>query len=335
LNQGNAEPFRQPVMIRTNALGQINEIYMLANSDRTDLSFHEIPYTQVGGSGLRWYQTPRTLSNAIQLSLGTKLFAVPYATRTSVDDDEFFVSNYTLFNTGVYYKETGDTAFVATPIAMEKDGIVADYLIWQYPENAIDRVSYTKKQYKGIVTKITQIMDENGEEFTKITYCNFTGAFGNIVLYKGTDGSLKPKGRNSIDSGNYDLIDLGIGDIVSIAVDDYVGHATETNIKVYYDASEKRILNEGDSASPAFYAWRLAKGVIDEMKDGYIMVTINRPNGSKLNQVLDLASAITINCNVSDGLFMKDRAPTSLLSKGDEFFFVISGALPTTLLIYE
>ena len=335
LNQGGNEPLRQPVMLRTNALGEICEILMLANTDRSDLPFHEIAYTKVGGSGLRWYQTPRTLSNAIQLTLDTKLFAVPYDTRTTVDDEEFFVSNYLLFKTGVYYKETGNTGFFATPIGMDKDDIAADYLVWQYPEGYLDRVDYAKRSYKGIVTKISQVIDENGEEFAKITYCTATGIFGNTVLYKGTDGSLVVKGRKSVEKGEYETIDVGIGDIIQVSIDEYSGYATELSTIVYYDESKNMILNEGDSSSPAFYAWRLAKGVITKKKDGYAEVVITRPNGTTLTQVLDLAGAITINCNVKENLFAKDRAPDSLLSVDDSFFMIISGGLPTTLLIYE
>ena len=326
LNQGHAEPYRQPVMIRTNALGQINEIYMLASPEHTELTFHEIAFNKVGGSGKRWYQPAYTFHNVIQLKPETTVMAVPHSTCTDVDFEEFFVTTYRLFRGAVYYPESGENAYYQIPIGLEKGAVAADYFIWEYPKNAEARANYLNTVYKCIITKTSQIIDENGEEFVEVTYCTMSGLFGNTVLYRNTDGSL-----NFTDSTGRKI---NVGDVVSIGVD-YLGYADNASIKTYYDCVNKLIINEGDSSSPAFYAWRIAKGVINEKKDGYIDVTITRPNGSTAHQILNLASAVTINCNLNESMFMKDRAPDSLLSKGDEFFLVISGGLPSTLLVYE
>lgn len=326
LNQGNAEPYRQPVMIRTNSFGQVNEIYMLANSDRLDLTFHAIPYNNVGGSGKRWYQPAYTFHSVIQLTPDTKVVAVPHSTRISVELDEFFISTYRLFKGTVYYPESGDNGYFQIPIGMEKGAIAADYLVWEYPENGEYRSNYLASTQRGIVTKISQVIDDNEDKYIKITYCSMTGLFGNTMLYKNTDGSL-------------DFVDnvgrkVNVGDIISIG-QDYFGYATESSIKTFYDSQNDLIINEGDTSSPAFYAWHLAKGVIDEINDGYIKVTITRTNGSNTYRILDLAGAVTINCDLKNNTFIKDRAPASLLSKGDSFFLAISGGLPSTLLIYK
>ena len=209
---------------------------------------------------------------------------------------------------------------------MEKDAVAADYLVWEYPKNAEARTNYLNTTYKGIVTKISQTMDEDGEEYVKVTYATTAGMFGNTVMYKQTNGSL-----DFVDNAGRKI---NVGDFVIMSVD-YFGYVNEASVKTVYDYKNDLIINEGDSASPAFYAWRAVKGTIKEKDGSYIRVEIVRPSGAIQNQVLDLASAITITCNAEDGLFIKDRAPSSLLTVDDEFFFIISGALPAALLIYE
>lgn len=326
LNQGGTTPKRQPVLIRTNASGYVCEIYMLATQAHPELPFHEIAYNNVGGSGKRWYQPAYTFHNVIQIKSSTPVFAVPHSTRTDVDEEEFFISNYRLFKGTVYYPESGENAYYQIPIGMEKGAIAADYFVWEYPENAEARTNYLNTTYKGVITKISQIIDENGEEYSKITYATTAGMFGNTVLYRQTNGNL-----NVIDNNGRIV---NVGDVVSIGID-YFGHANEGSVKTFYDFKNDLIINEGDSSSPAFYAWRAVKGTIKEKDGDYIRVEIVRPSGAIQHQVLNLASTITINCDVDNKLFVKDRAPSSLLAEDDEFFLVISGALPVALLVYE
>lgn len=323
---GKITPLRQPILLRTNSQGLVSEIYMLASPEYTELTFHEIASTKVGGSGKRWYQPAYTFHNVIQIKSDTPVIAVPHSTRTSVDEDEFFVGNYRMFKGTVYYPESGDNAYYQIPIAMDKGAVAADYLVWEYPEDAEARTNYLNTTYKGIVTKITRTMDENGEEYVKVTYATTSGMFGNTVSYRQTNGSL-----DFVDNSGREV---NVGDFLIMSVD-YFGYANEASVKTVYDYENDLIINEGDSSSPAFYAWRAVKGTIKEKDDGYIRVEIVRPSGSIQNQVLDLASTITISCNVDTGLFAKDRAPASLLSEGDSFFMIISGALPQALLIYE
>ncbi len=326
LNQGKDAPLRQPVMLRTNATGFVSEIYMLASTDRKDLIFHEIVSPKVGGSGKRWYQPAYTFHNVIQIKSATPVLAVPHSTRTDVDDDEFFVGNYRMFKGTVYYPESGDNAYYQIPIGMEKDAIAADYLVWEYPKNAEARAKYLNTTYKGIVTKISKTIDENGDEFVKVTFATTAGLFGNTVMYKQTNGDLDFVD----DSGRK----VNVGDFVIMGVD-YFGHADEASVKTVYDYKNDLIISEGDSSTVAFYGWRAVRGTIKEKSGSYIRVENIRPTGEVQHQVLDLASAITINCNVGDGLFSKDRAPSSLLAEGDSYLMILSGALPVTLLIYE
>lgn len=328
LNQGGDLPKRQPVMIRTNALGQINEIYMLASPEHPELTFHEIAYTNVGGSGKRWYQPAYTFHNVIQIKSGTTVFAVPHATRTDVEDYEFFISNFRLFKGSVYYPESGENAYYQIPIGIEKGAIAADYLVWEYPENGEARSNYINKTTYAIVTKISQaIHEETGDEVLKITYATKAGIFGNTIYYKNDDGSKKFTASNGTE--------VGVGDIILIG-DDYFGYATNATTTLFYDYSEDLIIKESSANNYPFYdGFRLAKGVINKKDGNYIEVEITRVSGTKLTQVLDLTSAITINCDVSNNMFMKDRAPASLLSEGDSFFMIIGGGLSTALLIYE
>ena len=174
--------------------------------------------------------------------------------------------------------------------------------------------------------EVISITDENGEEFVKVTYATTAGLFGNTVMYKQTNGSLEfvdKSGRK-----------VNVGDFVIMGVD-YFGYADEASVKTIYDYKNDLIISEGDSNTVAFYGWRAVKGTIKEKNGSYIRVENIRPTGEVQNQVLDLASAITISCNVDDGLFSKDRAPSSLLAEGDSYLMILSGALPVALLTYE
>ena len=327
LNQGGAQPKRQAVMLRTNARGAVNEIQLLAGTDHPELAFHEVPYTAVGGSGLRWYQPAYSFHNVIQLKPDTVVFAVPHADRTDSGDEDFFIADFRLFKGAVYYPETGADAYFPTPVAMEKDAVAADYLVWEYPESGQARTSYINRVYYGIVTNLAQVMEEDGTEYVKITYCTTAGSFGNTILYKNLDGSL-------------DLTDLNgrqieVGDVISVG-EDYYGYATNATVTLYYDYSAQLIIRESTTSNYAFYdTFRLAQGTILKKNDGYVMVEIERPSGTKLTQVLDLSAAITLRCDMKNKLFTKDRAPDSLLAEGEPFFMIIGGALPKAVILYE
>lgn len=328
LNRGSTAPKQQAVMIRVNANGLINEIQMLAPPERIDLEFHAIPFTKVGGSGMRWYQPAYTFHNQIQLKSGTVVFAVPHADKNDSDDEKYFTANYRLFKGGVFYPESGESGYIATPIAMKKGGIAADYFVWEYPDDASYRLNYLYTKYYGIVTGIaTRLEAETGEEYSEITYCTSSGIFGNIISYKNPNGSTDVKDLN----GNT----VELGDIISAAVD-YDGYANENTVTLYYDCSEDSWLNESSTTNYAFYdTFRLAKGVVTKETDGYISVDITRISGSSVTQIFDISSAITINCNLDKNIFTKGKNAVSMIAEGDSVLLIVSGALPKALVIYE
>lgn len=328
LNQGGTAPKQQAVMVRVNANGFVNEIQMLAPPERTDLEFHAIPFTKVGGSGMRWYSSAFTFHNQIQLKPDTVVFAVPHADKNDAADERYFTASYRLFKGGVYYPESGDGGYIATPIAMKKGGIAADYFVWEYPDDASYRQNYLNSRYYGIVTRIaTRLEAETGSEYSEITCCTSSGIFGNIISYKNPDGSTDVKDLN----GNT----VELGDIISAAVD-YDGYANSKTVTLYYDCSEDKWLKEGSTSNYAFYdGFRLAKGVVTKESDGYISVDITRISCSTLTQIFDISSAITINCNLDRKIFTKGKNAASMIAEGDSVLLIVSGALPKALVIYE
>ena len=328
LNQGGAVTKQQAIMVRVNNGGQINEIQMLAPSDRTDLEFHAVPFSKVGGSGMRWYLSAYTFHNQIQLKAETVVFAVPHADKNNNEDDNYFVSNYRLFKGSVYYPESGENGYFPTPIAMKKGGIAVDYMVWEYPDDAADRLNYLNVKRYGIVTDIASKIDtETGEEYSEITYCTSAGIFGNTISYKNSDGSFSIKDLN----GNT----VEVGDIISVSPD-YDGFANEKTLTLFYDCSDGNMLNESSTSNYAFYdTFRLAKGVVLSQCDGYISVDITRISGSHTTQVFNTSSAITINCNPGRKLFSKGKRAETMIAEGDDVLLIVGGAEPKALVVYE
>lgn len=315
-------------MIRVNANGLVKEIQMLAPPERIDLEFHAIPFTKVGGSGMRWYNSAYTFHNQIQLKADTVVLAVPHSDKNDSDDEKYFAANYRLFKGGVYYPESGENGYIATPIAMKKGGIAADYFVWEYPDDASYRLNYLNRRYYGIVTGIAVCLDtETGDEYSEITYCTPSGVFGNKISYKRSDGGTDVRDLN----GNA----VELGDIISAALD-YNDYANEDTVILYYDCSDDKWLNEGSTANYAFYdTFRLAKGVLTQKADGYISVDITRVSGSSLTQTFDISSAISINCNIDKKIFTKGKSAASMIAEGDSVLLIVSRALPQALVIYE
>lgn len=251
---------RQLIKYGINSEGKLNTLILADSAKDSDGTYATefFIYDGFDGTTAKAYREELyTFGLGLYLESSTKVFVLPSETERDIDD-AYAVKNRGTFNNGNYKIIAYGT---------DKYSPVADAVI--YYSSLSSNPSSATRYFA--VSKITQTVDENGDEFVKVSgFHGDTGA-------KGQQGFIKAESIDSLKIGpNGSLV--GSGDVIKYTTD---ATGVLKNAVLILDKSANKLynMNNPNGAFPAT-GIRYSYGEVVSNDGAYITVELKNTNGS-------------------------------------------------------
>ena len=251
---------RQLIKYGLNSEGNLNTLILADSAKDSDGTYATefFIYDGFDGTTAKAYREELyTFGLGLYLESSTKVFVLPSEAERDIDD-AYAVKNRGTFNNGNYKIIAYGT---------DKYSPVADAVIYY---SSISSNPSSATRYFA-VSKITQTVDENGDEFVKVS--GFHGDTGT----KGQQGFIKAESIDSLKIGpNGSLV--GSGDVIKYTTD---ATGVLKNAVLILDKSENKLhnMNNPNGAFPAT-GIRYSYGEVVSNDGAYITVELKNTNGS-------------------------------------------------------
>jgi len=251
---------RQLIKYGLNSDGKLNTLILADSTKDSDGAYATefFIYDGFDGTTAKAYREELyTFGLGLYLESSTKVFVLPSENERDIDD-AYAIKSRGIFNNGNYK---------ITAYGTDKYSPVADAVI--YYSTVSSNPSSATRYFA--VSKITQTVDENGEEFVKVS--GFHGDTGT----KGSQGFIKAESMDSLKVGPNGSM-VGSGDIIKYTTD---ATGVLKNAVLILDKSENKLhnMNNPNGAFPAT-GIRYSYGEVVSNDGAYITVELKNTSGS-------------------------------------------------------
>lgn len=308
-----ANVFSRFLFIKKDSKGMVKKIIQI--SENFDAPYHKQDFeTMSENSARRWISNNYSLENQIQLKSSTKIFVVPYWDLPKQEDKYYSVKGCEIFKNNDTYRINEcfprvKDQLVGTPVVVEAGGLRADYLVLECPEGKGFEATSTKY---GLITGFYTSFDaEANERFNVIKLLNHQGSELEV--------KYQPDDKDYIQ----------IGDVVQI--NDTGSYVADNDILIYYDRDKDKFnyftyYDKGTGVNEIgyrYYGFRISKGKVLKIKDGYAYCELMRDNEStRIKEYIPLSKGKIIS--------FKDKGKAdytvkniNYLKENDEFFAIM------------
>lgn len=251
---------RQLIKYGLNSEGKLNTLILADSTKDSDGTYATefFIYDGFDGTTTKAYREELyTFGLGLYLESSTKVFVLPSENERDIDD-AYAIKSRGIFKNGNYK---------ITAYGTDKYSPVADAVI--YYSTVSSNPSSATRYFA--VSKINQTVDENGEEFVKVS--GFHGDTGT----KGSQGFIKAESMDSLKVGPSGSM-VGSGDIIKYTTD---ATGVLKNAVLILDKSENKLhnMNNPNGAFPAT-STRYSYGEVVSNDGAYITVELKNTNGS-------------------------------------------------------